>query len=88
MDRPTTKNSVIVREFEDGSHSAEFSSPQLIAFARGIRNKALEEAAVKAASFATCPCNGDSGYCRENDPPLAIASAIRSMRSVGGEGKT
>jgi hypothetical protein len=57
------------------------SEDQMRAYARAAVDAALEAAAVKAASFATCPCNGDSGRCLENETPNAIAAAIRAMRS-------
>jgi hypothetical protein len=40
--------------------------------------EAVREACAKLAeSFATCPCKGGRGRCMENDPPLAVAAAIR-----------
>jgi hypothetical protein len=54
-----------------------FTEDQMREYALLAVQRERERCARLVESFATCPCNGDSGYCAENDPPRAFAKAIR-----------
>jgi hypothetical protein len=67
-----------------GPPTVTFTADQLATFRARIRAEAMEEAANICEARATCPCNGDSGYCWENDPPREMARAIRAKAGVEG----
>ena len=78
---------------EDASsndHSAECDmlTGQIVAAIQSERasadrrvNEALEAAAKVADAEATCGCGGAYGRCNIDDAPLAIAAAIRALKS-------
>jgi hypothetical protein len=54
-----------------------YSGDQMREYGRQCYAAGMELAAQIATGFATCGCNGAHGRCNEDDPPLAIAVAIR-----------
>jgi len=55
---------------------------------RVVIPEVIEKCAKAVEATATCPCNGDSGYCMENDPPRALAKTIRAMKEHGYSAST
>jgi hypothetical protein len=66
-----------IRQCEDEVAAQLALEHYALAYGAACFRAGMERAAVIATGFATCGRNGKHGRCNEDDPPLAIAAAIR-----------